>query len=328
MEEGGAWINISDVLNLAGRTDEALEVALQGLETAYTARLADDRLAAALDLGVQVPPRRLGQARRRRSHRRAGGTPAARCLYWQTCAGAARARARRPRRRRGRDRDTGEGDARTSTEPQFVGMHGVLQRGAVAPQRRHRRRARRDRRRARPDRVLLGGRGARGGARGDGSTGRGRRRRGRARPARRGGGAGGEDSCRRAARTLAAGGRGGSRGRGRPARHLRGRVRTRDRRRRRRPLGDRGRALGRAQAPLYRRVRALARGRGTGWQAATARAHRGLRRRRWPARAELGSAWLVEEVESLAARARLQLGRGRRGVRPRPRARRATTPSA
>ena len=36
MEEGGAWINISDVLNLAGRTEEALEAALQGLETAFT----------------------------------------------------------------------------------------------------------------------------------------------------------------------------------------------------------------------------------------------------------------------------------------------------
>ena len=32
--------------------------------------------------------------------------------------------------------------------------------------------------------------------------------------------------------------------------------------------------------------------------------------RRWPARAELGSAWLAEEIESLAARARLQLGEG------------------
>src|SRR5215217_1598368 len=36
MEEGGAWINISDVLHLAGRTDEALEAALQGLEAVYT----------------------------------------------------------------------------------------------------------------------------------------------------------------------------------------------------------------------------------------------------------------------------------------------------
>ena len=53
----GAWINIADVLNLAGRTEEALEVARQGLETAYTARLADDRLAEALDRRVQVLPR-------------------------------------------------------------------------------------------------------------------------------------------------------------------------------------------------------------------------------------------------------------------------------
>ncbi len=33
MEEGGAWINIADVLNLVGRTQEALDIARQGLET-------------------------------------------------------------------------------------------------------------------------------------------------------------------------------------------------------------------------------------------------------------------------------------------------------
>ena len=125
MEEGGAWINISDVLNLAGRTDEALEAALQGLETAYHAGLADDRLAEALDLGVQVPPRRLGAARRRPSRRRAGGTPAGR-----SCTG--RPAGRSSRSGAATSRLAAEAVAALAratadlTEPQFVGMHGIL----------------------------------------------------------------------------------------------------------------------------------------------------------------------------------------------------------
>ena len=169
MEEGGAWINISDVLNLAGRTEEALEAALQGLEHGAHAGLAHHRLAATLGVRVPLPPRRLG--------RRAGGHPAREPAPHRRHAplladvqSAARAR---PRRRRGRG--GGGGGAREShgrTEGAAVRGHARHpERGAVAPSRRHRRRTRGDRRRARPDRVLLRGRGAGGRARGDGHAG-------------------------------------------------------------------------------------------------------------------------------------------------------------
>ena len=217
MEEGGAWINISDVLNLAGRTEEALEAALQGLETAYT---QDWRTTDWLKLSISEFRFHLGdwdgaeEAIPPPSRRHTGGT----LLYWQTC---------RAQLALGRgDLDAAEDAIATLakatadlTEPQFVGMHGVLsgelsrRRGDIDA------RARRDRRRARPDRVLLRGRGAGGGARRDGPARGGRRRRGGPRPPRRGGRAAREDSRRRSARTLAAGGRGGARGRGSAARH-------------------------------------------------------------------------------------------------------------
>ena len=124
MEEGGAWINISDVLNLAGRTDEALEAALQGLETAYT---QDWRTTDWLRLSISEFRFHLGdwdgaeEAIPPASRRHTGGTR----LYWHTCrAQLALARG---------DVETAQeavetlGEATAGLrEPQFVGMHGIL----------------------------------------------------------------------------------------------------------------------------------------------------------------------------------------------------------
>ena len=124
MEEGGAWINISDVLNLAGRTDEALEAALQGLETAFT---QDWRTTDWLRLSISEFRFHLGdwdgaeEAIPPASRRHTGGT----LLYWQTC---------RAQLALGRgDLDVAaEAVAALAnatadlTEPQFVGMHGIL----------------------------------------------------------------------------------------------------------------------------------------------------------------------------------------------------------
>jgi ATP/maltotriose-dependent transcriptional regulator MalT len=124
MEEGGAWINISDVLNLAGRTDEALEVAQQGLEKAYT---RDWRTTDWLRLSISEYRFHLGdfagaeEVIPTASRRHTGGT----LLYWETC---------RAQLALGRgDLDAAEtalavlGKATAGlTEPQFVGMYGVL----------------------------------------------------------------------------------------------------------------------------------------------------------------------------------------------------------
>jgi ATP/maltotriose-dependent transcriptional regulator MalT len=124
MEEGGAWINISDVLNLAGRTEEALEAALQGLETAYT---QDWRTTDWLRLSISEYRYHLGdwagaaEIIPAASRRHTGGT----FLYWQTC---------RAQLALGRgDQDAAQEAiaelARATadlTEPQFVGMHGIL----------------------------------------------------------------------------------------------------------------------------------------------------------------------------------------------------------
>jgi ATP/maltotriose-dependent transcriptional regulator MalT len=124
MEEGGAWINISDVFHIAGRTEEALEVALQGLESAYT---PDWRTTDWLRLSISDYRYHLGDWAGAEeiippaSRRHTGGT----FLYWQTC---------RAQLALGRgDLEVAE-DALTQlaratadlTEPQFVGMHGVL----------------------------------------------------------------------------------------------------------------------------------------------------------------------------------------------------------
>ena len=124
MEESGAWINISDVLNLAGRTEEALEAALQGLETAYT---HDWRTTDWLKLSISEFRFHLGdwdgaaEAIPPSSRRHTGGTR----LYWLTCLAQLAL---------GRGDVDAAGDAIATlakatadlTEPQFVGMHGVL----------------------------------------------------------------------------------------------------------------------------------------------------------------------------------------------------------
>ena len=124
MEESGAWINISDVLNLAGRTEEALGAALEGLETAYT---QDWRTTDWLQLSISEFRFHLGdwsgaeEAIPPASRRHTGGT----LLYWHTC---------RAQLALGRgDHDAAEEAIATLatatadlTEPQFVGMHGIL----------------------------------------------------------------------------------------------------------------------------------------------------------------------------------------------------------
>ena len=328
MEEGGAWINISDVLNLAGRTDEALEAALQGLETAFT---QDWRTTDWLQLSISEFSFHLGDWDERGGGdpaRRAGGTPAAR-----SCTG----------RRAGRSSRSGAATwtlaeeaiatlARPRpdlTEPQFVGLHGILsaelsrRRGDIDA------RARRDRRRARPDRVLLRGRGPDRGARRDGPARGGRRRRARARPPRRGG-------------------RGGSRGRAptpcssargwRPRRGLvveaaqlatvRGRVRTGDRQRGAGLWGaaaERWEELGRPYLAAYARWReaealmagARPRGRVARGVGRAGRARAGSAARGWPRR---WSRWPRGRGSSSA--------RARRGSGRRSDGRRRTTPSA
>ncbi len=124
MEEGGAWINISDVLNLAGRTEEALEAASHGLEKARTRSW---RTTDWLRLSISEYRFHLGdwdgaeEAIPPASRRHTGGT----LLYWHTC---------RAQLALGR----GDADAAADaiavlarataglTEPQFVGAHGVL----------------------------------------------------------------------------------------------------------------------------------------------------------------------------------------------------------
>jgi DNA-binding CsgD family transcriptional regulator len=124
MEEGGAWINIADVLNLVGRTQEALDIARQGLENAFT---RDWRTTDWLQLAVAEMSFHLGDwagaeaAIPSSSRRHTGGT----LLYWQSCT-ALLALGRG-------DLDAAEQALavlaeRTAelTEPQFIGTYGVL----------------------------------------------------------------------------------------------------------------------------------------------------------------------------------------------------------
>ena len=124
MEEGGAWINIADVLHLAGRTEEALETARSGLESAHT---RDWRTTDWLRLVTSEYSFHLGDWDEAAtlipaaSRRHTGGT----LLLWQTC---------RAQLALGRgDTETAE-DAiailREATadlvEPQFVGTSAAL----------------------------------------------------------------------------------------------------------------------------------------------------------------------------------------------------------
>ena len=197
MEEGGAWINIADVLHLAGRTEEALDTARSGLESAHT---RDWRTTDWLRLATSEYSFHLGdwdEAEKgipAASRRHTGGT----LLLWQTC---------RAQLALGRgDTETAE-DAiailRQATaelvEPQFVGTAAALFAELLV------RRGEIEQARAAIDdaidriefcsedvprmRAARGGRAPR----------RGRRRRGRPRPSRRGG-----RGCRARARRRAA----------------------------------------------------------------------------------------------------------------------------
>jgi DNA-binding CsgD family transcriptional regulator len=124
MEEGGAWINIADVLNLAGRTQEGLEAAQQGLASARTNdwRTTDWlRLVSAeyrYELGDWDGAEKSVPAS---SRRHTGGT----LIYWHVC---------RALLALGRGDLDAAGDSievltratAALTEPQFVGTHGVL----------------------------------------------------------------------------------------------------------------------------------------------------------------------------------------------------------
>jgi ATP/maltotriose-dependent transcriptional regulator MalT len=124
MEEGGAWINIADVLNLAGRMEEALAAARQGLEAGLTSPW---RTADWLRLAISEYSFQLGDwdeadaAIPGPSRRHTGGT----FVYWQLCrAHLALGRGELALAREAilalREATAG------STEPQFLGPYGVL----------------------------------------------------------------------------------------------------------------------------------------------------------------------------------------------------------
>ena len=123
MEEGSAWINIAEVLNFVGRTKEALAVARQGLE----AGVSRPRTADWLRMGVSEFSFSLGDWKEAdaaipaASRRHSGGS----FLYWQMCRS---------------ELALGRGDleladetlgalgeaAGSSREPQFMGPYGVM----------------------------------------------------------------------------------------------------------------------------------------------------------------------------------------------------------
>ena len=124
MEEGGAWINMADVLSLAGRTEEALALARQGLEAGLTSPW---RTADWLRLAISEYSFELGDwdeaeaAIPGTSRRHTGGT----FVYRQLC---------RAQLALGRGDLTLAEEAVASlheatagsTEPQFLGPYGVL----------------------------------------------------------------------------------------------------------------------------------------------------------------------------------------------------------
>jgi len=124
MDMGGAWVNIADVLNIAGRTREALEVAREGLDAESNSpwRTVDWlRLSMAEYLYYLGDWHEAERAIPDESRRHSGGT----LLLWQV------ARARLA---------LGRGDLELAeealgmmdravagmTEPQFVGPHGIM----------------------------------------------------------------------------------------------------------------------------------------------------------------------------------------------------------
>jgi ATP/maltotriose-dependent transcriptional regulator MalT len=124
MDEGGAWVNIADVLHLAGRTEEALEIAREGLDTG---RAAPWRTADWLRLSIAEFHYHLGDWDEAEaeipgeSRRPSGGTLLMRQVVRAVLA-------------------LGRGDVAVAeealsamdravagmTEPQFVGPHGIM----------------------------------------------------------------------------------------------------------------------------------------------------------------------------------------------------------
>jgi ATP/maltotriose-dependent transcriptional regulator MalT len=123
MEEGTAWINIAEVLNFVGRTEEGLAVARQGLETGLTRPRTDDWLRLVVseysfNLGDWTEAEAAMPAA---SRRHTGGS----FLYREICRG---------------ELALGRGDlelasevlgglaeaAGSSREPQFIGPYGVM----------------------------------------------------------------------------------------------------------------------------------------------------------------------------------------------------------
>ena len=156
MEEGGAWINIADVLNLAGRTEEALAAARQGLDAGLGApwRTSDWLRLAISDFSFQLGDWDEAEAGD------PGGEPQAHRRHVPLLADVPRAAGARRGdldARRGGDRRASRGH-RGSTEPQFLGPYGALS-AELARRRGPRGRPRGWWTRARPDRVLLRGRG-------------------------------------------------------------------------------------------------------------------------------------------------------------------------
>jgi ATP/maltotriose-dependent transcriptional regulator MalT len=124
MEEAGAWINISDLLNLAGRTEEALAAAREGLDASQTSpwRSADWLRLAISDCSFQLGHWDEAEtAIPAASRRHTGGM----FLYWQTC--RAQVALGRGNLELAEEAIAALREATVgSTEPQFLGPFGVL----------------------------------------------------------------------------------------------------------------------------------------------------------------------------------------------------------
>jgi tetratricopeptide (TPR) repeat protein len=124
MEEGGAWINISDVLYLAGRTEDALEASRQGLETPFTRdwRTTDWLRLSISDLSFQLGDWAGAEEAIPPAHRRhTGGTR----IYWHGCR-AQLALGRGDLEAAEESIAVLEKATAALTEPQFIGAYGVF----------------------------------------------------------------------------------------------------------------------------------------------------------------------------------------------------------
>jgi ATP/maltotriose-dependent transcriptional regulator MalT len=124
MEVGGAWINIADTLNLAGRTEEALAAARQGLEAGRTSpwRTSDWLRLAVSDYSFQLGYWDEAEAAiPGPSRRHTGGT----FVYWQVC--RAQLALARGDVALAEEAIAALAEATAgSTEPQFIGAYGAL----------------------------------------------------------------------------------------------------------------------------------------------------------------------------------------------------------